>query len=58
MDIAVRLTLNEQKIQTTTARLQQMEQEKQNLLQELLRLDGEHRLLMELQNEVKKKEKE
>ena len=51
IDLQERLTQNEQKLQETQVKLQQLEQDKQELLQELLRLDGEHRLLVELQKE-------
>lgn len=53
IDLTERLAENEQKARTIGARLQQLEQEKQQLLQELLRLDGEHRLLVTLQREAK-----
>lgn len=56
MNITERLTQNEQKLQKTQTELQQLEQAKQDLLQELLRLDGEHRLLLELQSEKPKVE--
>lgn len=51
MDIKERQTQNEQKLQSVQTKLQRLEQEKQQLLQELLRLDGERRLLVELQKE-------
>ena len=51
MDIKERLLENEQKIKQITASVQQLQQDSQNLLQELLRLDGEHRLLLDLQTE-------
>ena len=54
MDIAERLNQNEKQAKQLQASLQQLEQDKQNLLMELLRLDGEHRLLLELAGEVKK----
>ena len=48
LDITARLAQNEVKLKSLQSRLQQMEQEKQQLLQEFLRLDGERRLLIEL----------
>ncbi len=51
MDIKERLDENEQKIKAIQTQLQQLQQTQQELLQELLRLDGEHRLLLELQKE-------
>jgi len=54
MDIKERLTQNTQKLQAVQAKLQQLEKDKQDGLQELLRLDGEHRLLLQLVDEIKK----
>ena len=51
MDIKERLTQNKQKLQEIQSKLQQLEQTRQELLQELLRLDGETRLLQELEKE-------
>ena len=54
MEIKARLESNEQKTKVIQAQLQQLQQTNQELLQELLRLDGEHRLLLELSKEEKK----
>ena len=51
MDIKNRLVANNQKLRDIQSKLQQLEQQKQELLQELLRLDGETRLLQELEKE-------
>jgi len=51
MDIKERLVQNRQKLQEVQVKLQQLEQTKQELLQELLRLDGENRLLLEMEKE-------
>jgi len=51
MDTKERLTENNQKFQDIQSKLQQLEQARQELLQELLRLDGENRLLRELNND-------
>ena len=48
MDIKEHLTKNKQSIKVITEQLQQLQKTNQELLQELLRLDGEHRLLIEL----------
>lgn len=48
MNIKERLLDNEQRNKQIQASLQKLQQDNQNLLQELLRLDGEHRLLVEL----------
>lgn len=53
MNIAERLAQNGDKLKAIQDKLQQLEQTKQELLQELLRLDGESRVLLELQKEVK-----
>ncbi len=53
MGIKERLTENEQKTKKIEASLQQLQETNQQLLQELLRLDGEHRVLVELVSEVK-----
>lgn len=52
MNISERLKENEQKVKTITAQIQQLQQTQQELLQELLRLDGESRLLLELEKEA------
>ncbi len=52
MDIKARLAKTKSSVQEIHQKLQFLEQEKQQLLQEILRLDGEHRLLMELQKEL------
>ena len=48
MNIEERINLNQQKIIGIQARINQLEAEKQELLQEALRLDGELRILNEL----------
>ena len=48
MNIEERLKQTDQKLQDIQLQLQQLEQTKQELLQEFLRLDGEHRLLQKL----------
>ncbi len=48
MNIKERLLDNEQRNKQIQVSLQKLQQDNQNLLQELLRLDGEHRLLVEL----------
>lgn len=48
MDLKDRLMQSEQKLKEIQGRIQQHEQQKQGMLQELLRLDGELRLLAEL----------
>lgn len=53
MDIRERLVENRKRLQGIQSQLQTLEQKKQELLQELLRLDGEGRLLDELQKEIK-----
>ena len=53
MDIKERLVQNRQKLREVQSKLQQLEQSKQELLQELLRLDGENRLLLEMEKEPK-----
>jgi len=55
MTIEERLTKNEEQQKANLEKLQRMEQEKQELLQEMLRLDGEHRLLREMKAEKEKK---
>jgi len=55
MTIEERLTKNEERQKANLQRLQQLEQQKQELLQEMLRLDGEHRLLREMKAEKEKK---
>jgi len=52
VDTKTRLAQNNQKLQEIQSKLQQLEQTKQELLQELLRLDGENRLLLELDDET------
>ncbi len=52
MDLKERLEKNEAAAKQIQVSLQQLQQDSQNLLQELLRLDGEHRLLVDLQKEV------
>ncbi len=47
------LAQSESKLQETQVKLQQLEQTKQELLQELLRLDGECRVLKELVEDKK-----
>ncbi len=53
MNIKERQQQNQQKMIEIQQQIQQLDQAKQNLLQELLRLDGEGRLLNELEKEVK-----
>lgn len=55
MNIEERINLNKQKLNGIQSRLGQLEQEKQELLQEALRIDGELRLLNEQLKEPKKK---
>ena len=56
MNIEERIKLNQQKLNGIVSRINQMETEKQELLQESLRLDGENRILNEqLQEKTKKK---
>ncbi|MBN1691315.1 MAG: hypothetical protein JW901_09850 [Dehalococcoidia bacterium] len=47
MDIKERQGLNKAKLEGIVQRIQSIDQEKQELLQEALRLDGENRLLDE-----------
>ncbi len=51
IDFQERLAENEGKLKVIQSRLQQLEQNKQEALCELLRLDGEHRLLLQLEQE-------
>lgn len=51
MNIKERLAQSEFKLQETQVKLQELEQTKQELLQELLRLDGECRVLKEMEAE-------
>jgi len=51
MDIKEELEANRKKLQDITRELQKLEQQKQTLLQEALRLDGEARLLARLNKE-------
>ncbi len=51
MDIKERLITNEGKLEIIQTRLKQLQNENQQLLQELLRIDGEQRLLLEMQKE-------
>ncbi len=51
MDIKERITKNETTAKQIQTSLQQLEQDRQNLLQELIRLDGQHRLLKEMEQE-------
>ena len=57
MNIQERIDLNTQKITGIQQRIGQLEAEKQELLQEALRLDGELRLLNEQAAEQKKEKK-
>ena len=52
MDISERLAQTEQTMKEIGNKLQELDQNKQLLMQELLRQDGEHRLLLKLQKEV------
>ncbi len=49
MDIKERLAQNDQKAKGLAARLAAIEQEKQALLQELFKLEGECRVLQEME---------
>jgi len=51
MDISERLKDNEAKTKDISGQIQRLDQDRQTLLQELLRLDGEHRLLVSLSTE-------
>ncbi len=51
MDIKERLESNKKRLQDIQSQIQQLDQRKQELLQELLRLDGALRLLLELTKE-------
>ena len=51
MDIKAELEANKKKFQDTTRQINALEQQKQTLLQEALRLDGEARLLARLNKE-------
>ncbi len=51
MNISERLTNNEGKVRDIQIQIQQLQNRTQELLQELLRLDGEHRLLIDLEKE-------
>jgi len=51
MNIEQRLKETRTRLQGTAERLNKLEQEKQSLLQEMLRLDGEVRVLVELLKE-------
>jgi len=51
MTIQERLTKAQESIQELSSKLNALEQDKQNLLQELLRLDGEIRVLTLLKDE-------
>lgn len=51
MDIKEKLKENEQKVKQIQASLQQLQQTNQDLLQALIRLDGQHILLIEMQAE-------
>lgn len=55
MNIEERIELNIQKLNGIQSRINQLEQEKQELLQEALRLDGEIRVLKEQNKEKRKK---
>lgn len=54
MNIEERVALNTQKIKGIEDRINAMEREKVELLQEALRLGGENRVLVEQQEEEKK----
>jgi len=49
MDISERIVINTQKMTGIQKQLEQLESHKQELLQEILRLDGECRLLKEME---------
>jgi predicted nuclease with TOPRIM domain len=50
-DTKERLAQNQQKMRGLQQRLQVLETEKQEILQEVLRLDGQNQLLIEMQKE-------
>jgi len=52
MDIQKRIAENEERINVISAQIRQLKTTEQELLQELLRLDGEHRILLLLAKEV------
>lgn len=51
MDIKQRLADNEHKLEVMGTRLQQMEQDKQQMFQEILQTQGENRVLQEMLKE-------
>lgn len=57
MTIQERLNKAQESIQELSSKLNTLEQEKQTLLQEILRLDGEIRILTILRDEEQGKEK-
>lgn len=54
MDVKERQSLNKAKLEGIAQRIQSLEQEKYELLQEALRLDGENRVLSEMEKEPTK----
>ena len=54
MNIEERLALNKQKLNGIVSRIQAIDAEKEALLQEALRLDGENRILQEQVDEKSK----
>ena len=57
MNTKERLETNKQKAQQIAQEIQTIDARRQNLLQELLRLDGENRLLAELSHNEPEKDK-
>jgi hypothetical protein len=57
MNIEERLSLNKAKLSGIVSRVQALDADKEALLQEALRLDGENRVLNEQLAEPKEKEK-
>ncbi len=53
MELKERLAETEKKIKQLAEVIQRLDQDRQNVLQELLRLEGEKRLLLELAEELK-----
>lgn len=53
MNIKERLSRNEEQGKALIAKAQELDRQKQVILQEVLRFEGEHRLLLDLQKEEK-----
>jgi hypothetical protein len=56
MNLEERISLNKQKLNGIVARIDSINAERESLLQEALRLDGENRVLIEMQEKKTKKE--